>query len=212
MLVSNGVIVPLAHPEPDLNPDVQHPVRNEGDTMRMFEDAVWTYFGYPNAVWAERCTLCRGTASRTGKPCAETLSCWHLELWEHGKLMRSRPGLYPTFQEACTALIEILQNLGLFSTAKLSRGNIKVIRTGEPADGYPSLGTDRLLILYALSERTRDAIKNEMTRWAKAPGGECLIPVRRGCWGLEDMLGDWRKWNERASGVLQEGTSAGLEK
>lgn len=169
--------------------------------MRFFEDPVWTYFGYPNPLWAEKCAVCRVAVARTRKPAREAMGCWHLELWEHGPLMQSVLGRYPTFDEACRNLVEQLQNIGVFSCAKVSRGQIRIMKTGEPPDGYPSRGTDRLLILYATSVEARDTLRKTVAQWANALAGERLIPVRRGCWGLEDLLGDWRTWDARWDGT-----------
>ncbi len=109
--------------------------------------------------------------------------------------MQRVSGCYPTFDEACLNLIEKLQRVGVFSFAKVSRGPIRVMKTGEPPDGYPSIGTDRVLVLYATSAEERDTLRKTVAEWANALTGERFIPVRRGCWGLEDPLGDWRKWD-----------------
>ncbi|MBE3520114.1 MAG: hypothetical protein IMW97_07410 [Firmicutes bacterium] len=162
----------------------------EGDPVRFLEDAVWRYFGYPNALWAEKCAVCRAMVARTRKPGRECVDCWHVELWEHGPVMQRVSGCYPTFDEACLNLIEELQRRGVFSFAKVSREPVRVVNTGEPPDGHPMIITDRVLILYATSLEERDSVRKAVAEWANAEGVEPFIPVRRGCWGLEDLLRD----------------------
>lgn len=166
--------------------------------MKLLEDAVWTYFGYPNPYWAAKCASCLAATQKTKKPDHETFTCWHVELWERGPFIswvlehNSR-----TFEEACSRMVELLSGKGLFSSAKVSRARIGVVRTGEPALGYPPDPVDRVFILYARSAAERDSILRALREWSGKGDGEPAIPVRMGCWRMDELLGDWRTWAAR---------------
>jgi len=79
--------------------------------------------------------------------------------------------------------------------AKISKHPIQVIPSGEPLNQYPNIRVDRLLMVYASSIRERDHLRRAIcTALAINPLLAGIIPVRRGCWLYDDILGPWQKW------------------
>lgn len=97
--------------------------------------------------------------------------------------------------------------------AKASRAPIQVVSTGVPREGYGVMAdevgagrecsqgvtsfapVDDLLVLYAksISEREllRDLVRDAL---GLSAGAAELIPVRRGCWRFDRILGPWQEW------------------
>jgi len=81
------------------------------------------------------------------------------------------------------------------SVIKVSKEPIPVVRSGIPEDGYPDADLDYLLIGYAETISERDALKEALcSALGINPEQANLIPVRRGCWFYDDVLGPWTKW------------------
>lgn len=167
--------------------------------MKTLEDAVWIYFGYPNPNWTRKCRSCLEEVRLTRTAGREALTCWHLEIWEHGPLATRTVRQYAGFDEAVRDLLTLLRRSAAFSCAKISKGPVAVVNTGEPSRGYPALPVDRVLIVYARYAGERDELLSAIAGWAGHAPGDCPVPVRRGCWRMEDYLGDWRAWSSEAN-------------
>ncbi|MGI6621018.1 MAG: hypothetical protein ACOX35_06200 [Bacillota bacterium] len=91
--------------------------------------------------------------------------------------------------------LQLALRQGYAFVAKLSKHPLHVVRTGEPLTQYPEQETDNLLMIYASSVPERDEIRQavchilglELRRAAD-------IPVRRGCWVYDPILGPWQTW------------------
>ncbi|MGI6642966.1 MAG: hypothetical protein ACOX3V_03015 [Bacillota bacterium] len=158
--------------------------------VRVTEDDVWRYYGDASVVWEPKCAACRAYVTRKRRPSQETLTCWKVEVWAHGSLSDclgalSLESLAETLVRDCSAV------------AKISKSEIRVERTGIPVSGYPTRETDRLLMVYAETPCQRDALRASVCH---AVGADVLltavIPVRRGCWLYDDILGPWTKWSD----------------
>ncbi len=154
------------------------------------EDEVWRYYGDASTVWGPKCSRCRDYVIREGRPAEETLACWKVEVWGRGVLAKF---LGPITLEG------MAENLALEHSAisKVSKSEIRVERTGIPESGYPSCDIDRLLMLYAETPSQRDAMRRALcdilgldARFSET------IPVRRGCWLYDDILGPWTAWSQ----------------
>ena len=103
--------------------------------------------------------------------------------------------------------------------AKASRAPILVVRTGTPLESYPSRQLSFLLMLYAESIQERELLRHESEAILEASRLEAVgpevssrralplglpitlgvpisirLPVRRGCWRYDDVLGPWQSW------------------
>ncbi len=99
------------------------------------------------------------------------------------------------------SLFGLACNLAMHSgelfVAKLARYPIQVVRSGEPGNQYPNVVTDRLLMAYASTIREREGLRQAICRQlAMNPLKAEDIPVRRGCWLYDDILGPWQGWYE----------------
>lgn len=168
--------------------------------MRTLEDAVWTYFGYPNEHWTDKCSNCRKKVIEEKLPASlvpECINCWKIEIWSQSPwlmqfgLSSTDPGFL--FGLACKLALAL--DTGGSFVAKLSKYPIQVVRSGEPLNQYPKAATDRLLMVYASSISERDELLQAICR---ALGISHLlgpnIPVRRGCWLYDGFLGPWQEW------------------
>ncbi len=81
--------------------------------------------------------------------------------------------------------------------AKISKHPLQVVSTGEPLSQYPDAGVDFLLMIYASLIKERDEIRQAI---CTVLGIDVLaagtIPVRRGCWLYDHILGPWQDWHE----------------
>lgn len=152
----------------------------DASRIRVTEDGVWRYYNCPDRVWSEKCRRCRQIVAETRAPAEECLNCWKVEIWS----LESA-----TEQDG---LIEALTQMGHKIVAKASRAPILVVRTGDPMDAYPSpeIETANLLMLYAGSEEERDALRRDTEQAL----GSVRLPIRRGCWRYDSLLGPWEIW------------------
>ncbi|MGE5578464.1 MAG: hypothetical protein ACM3WU_00350 [Bacillota bacterium] len=134
------------------------------------------------------------------------MNCWKVEVWSLGNAMqafrsalaRAEGSDWPheapltTFALEQDFLIGELMLRGHKAIAKASRAPILVVRTGVPLDGYPKPGIeiDYLLMLYAVSIEERDRLRRD----AEQVLGIAGLPIRRGCWRFDDLLGPWETW------------------
>lgn len=165
-------------------------------SIRIVEGPVWRYYNCPDPYWAKKCSLCREKLSLEPVSCAECVNCWKLEIWKHGKAFsqvdfdRLMDGLH---MAADSPVI-----------AKASRAPIQVVRTGVPHTGYPDTATDDLLILYARSIAERETLRRLVqVSLGLSHEAAVLIPVRRGCWRFDRVLGPWQSWYPVGSDWLE---------
>lgn len=157
-------------------------------SIQIVEGAVWRYYNCPDPYWAQKCSSCRQKLSAKAAPCEECVNCWKVEVWKHGK----------AFDGADFDLLMDRLHLtaGFSVIAKASRAPIQVVRTGVPAAGYPDTETDDLLVLYARSIDERETLRKLLqVALGISPGAAKLIPVRRGCWRFDRLLGPWQSWH-----------------
>ena len=87
-----------------------------------------------------------------------------------------------------------------------------VVRTGLPLDAYPEGPTAYLLMLYAKDISEREALRDGAESYlfslscdltgrreptsslASGFSRSKRLPVRRGCWRFDDILGPWQSW------------------
>jgi hypothetical protein len=181
--------------------------------MKVVEDGVWRYFNCPDPRWSEKCRHCREKVAEAKTPVEECLNCWKVEVWSLGPAMRSfraqGGGDLPRFAEEQCFLVDALLTRGIPVIAKASRAPILVVRTGIPREAYPSEVTDYLLMLYASNIAERDRLRREaedVLSQVDVPLGPSL-PVRRGCWRYDDLLGPWETWYpfEKDAGPVDAG-------
>lgn len=122
----------------------------------------------------------------------ESISSDFFELYDFGgSLHFFSKGPDYLFGLACKLAI---QSDGNF-VAKLSKYPIQVVPSGEPPNQYPDILADRLLMVYASSIRERNELRLAICGvLAINPLLAEIIPVRRGCWLYDDILGPWQKW------------------
>lgn len=156
-------------------------------SITIVEGPVWRYFNCPDPYWSEKCSVCRRKISETREPCPECVNCWKIEVWEHGKA-------YPRV-DFDRLMDELHLRAGFPIIAKASRGLIQVVRTGVPLEGYSGLPVDGLLLLYGRSIGEREVLRELVREVLGLSQGEAgLIPVRRGCWRFDSLLGPWQSW------------------
>ena len=169
--------------------------------MRVFEDGVWRYYNCPDPLWSEKCRLCREKVAALSAPVRECIDCWKVEIWKEPRRDSRGP------EDGFTRLVDSLMASGLHVVAKASRAPILVVRTGVPPDAYPSVPVAYLLMLYANSISDRDVLRRAAEgilisyegEWPKRglrPEARRFpsLPVRRGCWRYDDVLGPWQSW------------------
>jgi hypothetical protein len=159
--------------------------------LRITEDTVWRYYNCPDPHWSSKCRDCREKVNRLRVPVQECVDCWKLEIWRHSAAFTGREEL--NFDGLMDQVSVIAA--GAPPVAKASRAPIQVVRTGVPQAGYPDLVTDDLLVFYARSISEREMLR-ELVKEALMLT-ECqarLIPVRRGCWRFDPILGPWLRW------------------
>jgi hypothetical protein len=157
------------------------------ESIRIVEDPVWRYYNCPDAEWAEKCSSCRKKLSAEPAVCVQCVNCWKVEIWKHGKAFGS------------VDFDRLMDRVNLASDvpviAKASRAPIQVVRTGVPETGYPDLDVDDLLVLYARSIAERESLRRLVqVSLGLSPEEAALIPVRRGCWRFDAVLGPWQSW------------------
>lgn len=92
-------------------------------------------------------------------------------------------------------LVERLVFFSGSSVAKVSKYPIHVIRSGVPIDAYPCVKLDFLLMVYARSLKQRDELRALLCDLLPVDRRFATrIPVRRGCWIYDDILGPWQEW------------------
>ena len=172
------------------------------------EDGVWRYYG-SDSNWTEKCWLCREKVLSLRKPVKECVDCWKVEVWEQGGFAKTCSLKRKSFLNlplgdysvnnnvpVPETLMEVMYLLEDGLLAKITMGPIQVVRTGLPAE-YPSVAIDRLLLLYANSIGERDRLLGSLKKAAALLCGEEVnfsLPVRRGCWRYDPILGPWQEW------------------
>jgi hypothetical protein len=156
-------------------------------SIKIVEGSVWRYYNCPDPHWEKKCSACRQKLSTERAVCAECVNCWKVEIWKHGKAFGNVD---------FDGLMERVHLAADFPVvAKASRAPIQVVRTGVPGTGYPDPAMDDLLVLYARSiaerEDLRRLVQASLGLSCEAAG---LIPVRRGCWRFDEVLGPWQSW------------------
>ncbi len=148
--------------------------------MRTREDGVWRYYNCPDPHWSDKCRCCREKVAGIGTPVEECVNCWKIEIW----------GYEPDEQDRLVGML-MQRGVGMRSggqiIAKASRAPILVVRTGMPPETYPSMNLSYLLMLYAESIEERELLRHESEVSIR-------LPVRRGCWRYDDVLGPWQSW------------------
>lgn len=164
--------------------------------MRTLEDDLWLYFGYPNEHWRNRCAVCRGKVGELRSPVPECIDCWKVEVWSRSPWLVECVGEAEDAPDRLTRLaFELATRFGGGFVAKMSKYPIQVVRTGEPSDQYPQSETDNLLMIYATSVGERDKIRRAVCEVLGLDLSTAEnIPVRRGCWLYDPILGPWQTW------------------
>lgn len=168
-------------------------------TMKVVEDGVWRYYNCPDPLWSDKCRHCREKVDQAKTPVEECLNCWKVEVWSLGAAMRrfraDRGERLPRFVEEQGFLVDEMLLRGVQVIAKASRAPILVVRTGTPLSAYPQETTDYLLMLYARTIAERDLLRARAEEvLGLAPEAAPALPVRRGCWRYDDLLGPWESW------------------
>ena len=174
--------------------------------MKILEDGVWRYYNCPDRFWSEKCQSCRAKVAAGRAPVQECIDCWKVEIW--AEPLEGNPGPHDEF----TGLVDFVTESGYRVVAKASRAPILVVRTGMPRDAYPESPTAYLLMLYAKDISERDALRDAAESCLSSLSSDftgrgepmsCLaagflrtkrLPVRRGCWRFDDVLGPWQSW------------------
>lgn len=155
----------------------------------ILEDEVWRYYGDTVSVWGPKCGRCRDFVLCEHKPSQEAMSCWKVEVWARGAFMAQYPGI----RDLDGIAEDLVREHNV--VAKVSLRKIRVERTGLPLSGYPTSELDRLLVAYAQTCVERNALRRGLCALLGldvALGKD--IPVRRGCWLYDDILGPWVEW------------------
>lgn len=165
--------------------------------MRIVEDGVWRYYNCPDPVWRVKCRACREKVETILAPVRECLDCWKIEVWSRSPAVAGCRGVedLPGFPPAFDFLVDSLLVRGIPVIAKASRAPILVVRSGIPGSAYPQEVVDHLLVIYAASISERDFLRREAE---EALGSRYrshrVLPVRRGCWKYDEILGPWQAW------------------
>lgn len=191
--------------------------------MRTLEDDLWIYFGHPNEYWRNKCSRCREKVRRLKVPVLECLACWKVEIWsgspwfleamgQPAHEMHQADGLQSCgLERLCSLAFKLALQGGADLIAKISKHPIQVVRTGEPSSQYPEAKTDHLLMIYASSVEERESIRLKICSvlgFASEASGN--IPVRRGCWLYDPILGPWQAWESHRD--LHNGQSSYLQR
>ncbi len=188
--------------------------------MRTLEDDLWVYFGHPNEYWRTKCLGCRRKVGVLNHPVEECINCWKIEVWSKSpwfsKAADSFTGkmppqvlslsygsdvascrLFQGLQVVFSLMYGLWEIFGGDFVAKVSKQAIKVIRSGKPEEQYPDSDVDFLLMIYASSIKERDALRKAVCDVLGKKDEEMHnIPVRRGCWFYDDVLGPWENWHQ----------------
>ena len=187
--------------------------------MKTIEDDVWVYYGYPNEYWRQKCKTCRHKVLDSKRPQPECINCWKVEIWSESPWLLEAEASTQPFGDGAFAFIcgflsgldaeenmerlkrvhglafRLYLQLGARLVAKVSKYPIQLVRTGEPLIQYPNSKKDFLFMIYASSIRERDELRRAVCRILHVdPSVIGTIPVRRGCWVYENILGPWQKW------------------
>lgn len=172
--------------------------------MQTFEDALWRYYGYPNPYWANKCLVCREKVMKSKKPVIECINCWKIELWSKsfvlaGVLEDERQMGENDIEEVfCNPLERFMEDRRLSGCGWVAKASIKpviVVRSGIPVCSYTEGETDYLLMFYASTILERDELRDLLCRvMGLRQDMAGRIPVRRGCWMYDDILGPWMTW------------------
>ncbi len=154
------------------------------------EDEVWVQFGTADAPdWLSKCAECREAVSSWRSPIAPCVNCWKVEVWGSSEILHRVMDWFELGEVAET----VARQTG--AVIKVSKEPIPVIRSGVPEEGYPKADLDYLLMGYAESIPERDALRQSLSvALSVNPAKADRIPVRRGCWFYDEMLGPWTKW------------------
>lgn len=174
--------------------------------MRITEDAVWRHYNCPDPPWSAKCRSCREKIAKLRAPVQECVDCWKVEIWKHGPALAECGDI--DFDRLMEGIDVVLSSRAVRSSgrehdvapslpvAKASRAPIQVVRTGIPESGYGDLIVDDLLVLYAGSISEREALRDLVRAALDLPASAAwLIPVRRGCWRFDSVLGPWQGWH-----------------
>jgi hypothetical protein len=113
------------------------------------------------------------------------------ESWHPGSLSGGQDRLY-------WLAFELAARYGSAFVAKVSKHPLQVVRTGEPLAQYPCSPTDNLLMIYATSVKEREQIRQAVCHALGLDASAAAdIPVRRGCWLYDPILGPWQSWEKR---------------
>lgn len=169
--------------------------------MKIAEDSVWRYYNCPDPKWSSKCRACREKVTSTRMPVQECVDCWKVEMWKRGTAFLGYGALdFDGLMDGIELLVEAGDRIALQVTspvvAKAARAPIQVVRTGIPLIGYPSLAVDDLLVLYAQSIAERESLR-DLVRDVLGLSDEAaaLVPIRRGCWRFDPILGPWQGWH-----------------
>jgi hypothetical protein len=172
----------LADPDPGENQSSRHVLVNE--------DEVWIQYGTSGASdWPARCVECREAVSSWKNPVAQCVNCWKVEVWGSSDVI--------PHQMDWLDLGEVAETVARQTDAviKVSKLPIHVVRTGVPRDGYPGTDFDYLLMAYAENISEREELRHSLClALGMEPAKAEQIPVRRGCWLYDEMLGPWTEW------------------
>ncbi len=157
--------------------------------VQVTEDEVWRHYGDASLKWEPKCARCRVFVDKNKRPGPEALSCWKVEVWAGGSFYAE--------SEAKMNLDELAEELirRTLTVAKVSKMDMPVARTGLPNHGYPQENLDRLLMAYAHTPCERDSVRSALCAILEVKAEKAAeIPVRRGCWAYDHILGPWITW------------------
>lgn len=130
------------------------------------------------------------------KPVIECINCWKIELWSKSIVLTGKFDK-EVFRNPLERIMEDQRLLGCMLIAKASINPVIVVRSGIPFDSYPDGETDYLLMFYTTTISERDKLRDLLCQ-VIGIGQDMAerIPVRRGCWMYDDILGLWTTWFE----------------
>lgn len=168
--------------------------------MLVSEDEVWIQYGTTDAPdWPSRCVECREAVSSRKRPIAQCINCWKVEVWGSSKWLPRQMDWFDLGEVAETIVWQA------DALIKVSKSPIHVVRTGIPRDGYPGTDSDYLLMAYAGKISEREELRNSLCVALDMPPDKARqIPVRRGCWLYDEVLGPWAKWYPMDKDMAEE--------